>query len=101
MKCHSIRNQHVDIPSPHGQSRGRPREPPMWTRALLFVLFSAGPALTAPTGSLPGTKPLEWDDDLAVRMMDGLHRFVERKIESSVGRRLEYWKREFASREAY
>ena len=55
------------------------------------VLKCSGLALAAPVAAaeaLPGTQPLTWDGDLSVRMMDGAHRFVERKIAESVkGRR--------------
>ena len=34
-------------------------------------------------------------------MLDGLHRFVERKIDESVGARAKLWKRDPSSREAY
>ena len=50
---------------------------------------------------LPNTQPLTWDDDLADRMMDGLHRFVERKIEHAVANRKQYWKWDTSSPEAY
>ena len=51
--------------------------------------------------TLPGTQPLTWDGDLSVRMMDGAHRFVERKIEESIQTRQRYWNRDFTSRQAY
>ena len=41
----------------------------------------------APAGqvhSLPGAQPLTWEGDLSERMMDGAHRFVERKIDSAI-----------------
>src|SRR6266571_2007016 len=31
-----------------------------------------------PIRSMPGTQPLTWDGDLAERMMDGAHKYVER-----------------------
>ncbi len=37
--------------------------------------------------TLPGTAPLDWQGDLSARMMDGAHRFIERKIAQSRGRR--------------
>lgn len=61
--------------------------------------------LTCQTGwsqVLPGTVNLEWDDeDLSVRLMDGAHRFVERKIEESEPKRARFWARDFSSVEAY
>ena len=58
----------------------------------------------APAGqshSLPGTQPLTWEGDLSERMMDGAHRFVERKIDEAIRGREKYWTRDFSSREAY
>ena len=50
---------------------------------------------------LPSTQPLTWDGDLDVRMMDGAHRFVERKIAESVSGRAKFWKRDSSSPAAY
>lgn len=50
---------------------------------------------------LPGTKPLIWDGDLSVRMLDGAHKFIEEKINESIGNRLKSWNRDFSSKEAY
>ena len=60
-----------------------------------FVMAGDAPA------QLPETQPLTWDDDLADRMMDGLHRFVDRKIEHAVANRQQFWKRDTSSPEAY
>lgn len=60
-----------------------------------FVMAGDAPA------QLPNTQPLTWDDDLADRMMDGLHRFVERKIEHAVANRQQFWKRDTSSPDAY
>jgi dienelactone hydrolase len=51
--------------------------------------------------TLAGTQPLTWQDDLSVRMMDGAHRFVERKIEESVATRRRHWHRDLSSAAAY
>src|SRR6266566_2086430 len=58
-------------------------------------------AATPPTRALPGTQPLTWDGDLAERMMDGAHKYVERIIMESVEARRKYWKRDLSSRAAY
>lgn len=50
---------------------------------------------------MPGTKPLTLEGDLSVLMMDGAHRFIERKITESTGYRTKYWNRNLASSEAY
>jgi dienelactone hydrolase len=51
--------------------------------------------------SLPDTEPLVWEGDLADRMMDGLHRFVEKKIEKAIDTRGLLWQRDASSPEAY
>lgn len=68
-----------------------------------FCLCLCVPILAAaePPAQFPNTQPLTWDDDLADRMMDGLHRFVERKIEHAVANRQQFWKRDTSSPEAY
>ena len=57
----------------------------------LAVLFAA-PGADAAADSLGG-EPLVWDGDLSVRMMDGLHSFVERKITESIAHRPQLWQR--------
>lgn len=46
-------------------------------------------------------QPLTWEGDLSARMMDGAHRFVDRKIAEALAQRPKYWKRDFSSPEAY
>ena len=50
---------------------------------------------------LPDTEPLTWEGDLADRMMDGLHTFVERKIASAIDARGLLWQRDASSPETY
>lgn len=49
----------------------------------------------------PGTKQLTLKGDLSVHMLDGTHRFIERKIQNSIEERTKLWKRDFSSRKAY
>jgi dienelactone hydrolase len=51
--------------------------------------------------TLPATAALTWQGDLSERMMDGAHRFVERKLDESVENRQQYWRRDFTTRQAY
>ncbi len=52
--------------------------------------------------SLPGTGEITWSEpDLSSRLMDGAHRFVERKIAEAPARRSAYWNRDFSSTAAY
>lgn len=48
-----------------------------------------------------GTKQLTLEGDLSVRMLDGAHKFIERKIDESVSNREKLWKRDLSSADAY
>lgn len=66
------------------------------------ALWFASPLPAEAVETLPGTRPLEsQEEDLSAAMMDGAHRFVERKIAESIERRTAHWKRDFSSPEAY
>jgi len=54
-----------------------------------------------PLPGLPGTSLLTWTGDLSVKMMDGAHRYAERKISESVETRQRHWNRDFSSSAAY
>ena len=69
------------------------------TCILALCIGAVAPAQQVHT--LPGTELLTWQGDLSERMMDGAHRFVERKIDESIGNRQRYWNRDFTSRPAY
>src|SRR4051812_38508400 len=69
------------------------------TCILALCIGALAPA--QPLQTLPGTEPLSWQGDLSERMMDGAHRFVERKLDESLESRQRYWKRDFSSRQAY
>ena len=72
-----------------------------------FLMGLAGvglPASAQDKESLPGTQPFRGpadDGKMADALMNGAHRFVERKIEESFKTRRRHWKRDFASPEAY
>lgn len=77
-------------------------------KTIIVVLLSISMAVcadvmleAAPPGSLPGTELLEWEDDIASRLVAGADRFLLRKIEGSVGPRSVHWERDFRSRAAY
>ena len=58
----------------------------------------------AASQSLPGTAPWEdrgSTDEAAAAMVEGLHRFLDRRTESSVGRRARHWDRDVSSPGAY
>lgn len=55
----------------------------------------------SPPAVLPGTEPLQQAGDLAKVMLEGLHKFLDRKLAESVQRRPRYWQRDFSSPSAY
>ncbi len=58
--------------------------------------------LTGRAAPLPQTAALDWPEaDLSTRLMDGAHRFVEKKIDDSVAKRTALWARDFSSAGAY
>jgi dienelactone hydrolase len=65
---------------------------------LILLFFCISQAYSQ---QLPGTAPLAEDGDRSIQMLDGAHRFIERKIDESVAGRAKYWKRDFSSRSAY
>ncbi|MCC6858690.1 MAG: dienelactone hydrolase family protein [Bryobacterales bacterium] len=71
-----------------------------FSRWLVIAAAAARLAAQAPD-RLPGTSLLDWQGELDLRMMEGAHRFVERKIAESVETRQRHWKRDLSSREAY
>ena len=72
---------------------------------LVVVLAGAGAGVAAESGDppdvLPGSTKLDWSDDIASRMVDGIDRFLLREIELSVERRAAYWHRDQSSVAAY
>jgi dienelactone hydrolase len=69
--------------------------------AAMFLLPTGHPLHAEDIVALPDTEPLNWQGDLSVRMMDGCHRFIERKIDESIDKRPQFWHRDFSSPEAY
>ncbi len=65
------------------------------------LLLACVPAVAGPVETLPDTKPMTDQGDMSQAMLDGLHRFVERKIDESVEARSKLWKRDTSSKEAY
>lgn len=61
-------------------------------------LFLSTCALAEP---IPNTASLEWEGDLAARMVAGIDAYLDRETEASVERRAQYWNRDFSSPEAY
>src|SRR5687768_15265941 len=71
-------------------------------RMLCGIILSCAAALAAEPAQMPQTRPLDWaESDLSSRLMDGAHKFVERKIAEAAGKRGQFWKYDFSSPAAY
>jgi dienelactone hydrolase len=66
-----------------------------------ILLLACLPAFADPADTLPDTRPLTEEGDLSRKMLDGAHRFLERKIDASVKSRERLWRRDPSSRERY
>ena len=51
--------------------------------------------------TLENTQPLDWQGPLDEKMLDGLHVFIDRKLDESIETRSRYWSRDFSSTAAY
>jgi dienelactone hydrolase len=72
-------------------------------RCLALTLIFSWPYFAAAEEipHLPGSEPLDWQGDLADKMMEGLHTFIEGKIDQSIEKRPQHWKRDCSSPAAY
>ncbi len=71
-------------------------------RNLLAILPLISPVFAGQTDqTVPGTALLDWQGDLAVRNVDGIHRFLDQASANSVARRQRHWNRDFATAAAY
>src|SRR5437660_397625 len=66
--------------------------------ALVVVCFAVTPL---PAESLPGTKPLTTEGDLAAQMVAGIDKYLMRELAASVEKRKALWKPDYSSPEAY
>ena len=69
--------------------------------ALLHLGLSCIAAPAQDAGPLPGTEALTATGNMSERMLDGFDRFLDRTLLDSVQNRQQFWKRDFASPEAY
>ena len=51
--------------------------------------------------SLTGTEPLQWEGDIAARLVEGVDAFLTRELGASVERRAAHWARDLSSAAAY
>ena len=67
----------------------------------LLLLVQGGWLSSLRAQTLPGTLPLEMNGDLASELVDGVDRFLLRKLNDSIGTREAFWERDLSSPEAY
>src|ERR1035438_4107594 len=58
-------------------------------------------ALPPPPAQVPGTAPLTMEGDVAVQMVEGMRRYLDRLTAASVETRAALWNRDYSSRAAY
>ena len=87
----------ADIGATCGRSLGRAIA--VTIVSLSFVPFAAWSLEKIQT--LAGTQPLEWPDNLSVRIVTEAHSYLDRKLCESVAAREKLWNRDFSSKEAY
>lgn len=67
----------------------------------ILVLTLSGPLAYAVESPLPETLPLDWEGDLALRMVNALHEFLDRELAATTAGREEKWRRNYSSSDAY
>ncbi len=70
-------------------------------RALSLVVFLILTPLSIAQTNLPGTKPLTIKGDIAARMVEGIDRYLNKKLKESLTNRKKYWQLDFTSKKAY
>lgn len=73
----------------------------MWGKIAAWCWIALLVPVAAAQQTLPDTQLLDWTDDLAVRIVDEAHRFLDRKLAESIPLREKLWKLDFSSPEAY
>ena len=69
-------------------------------RISVLAVLAAGWSLPGQQ-PLPGTAPLAEPGDLAAKMVDGIHAYLDRATADSVGQRERHWRRDYSSAAAY
>jgi dienelactone hydrolase len=68
---------------------------------ITFSVYVFMSALMAAAEPLPGTEPLEWEGDLAARMVEGIDQYLIQAIEENRGQRAEMWEGGISSEGGY
>lgn len=74
---------------------------PRLLAAALCLLSVASTALAADPQPYPGTAPLTIEGDIASHLVDGVDKFLLKKLDESTAARAKHWQRDTSSREAY
>jgi dienelactone hydrolase len=84
----------------HHKSSPRAEQISMHVLSLVLSALLNLAAADAPT-PLAGTKPLTWNGDIPLRMVDDLHAFLDRETVASIERRARHWDRQQTGEEAF
>ena len=83
-------------------AQGRWLRPFSFTAALLILFSSPQGALTEPSKKpLPGTAPLTLEGDIALGLVNGVHRFVDAQGDDAISKRAEAFKRDTSTPRAF
>jgi hypothetical protein len=68
---------------------------------MLFATIPSTDVQAQEPNALPGTKSLTLEDDIASALVEGVDRFLIKKLKDSIQAREQHWSRDFSSIEAY
>lgn len=68
---------------------------------ICWAILGSHAIAAEPANTLPNTQPLTIEGDIASHLVDGVDRFLLRKLDESVAKRESHWHRDFSSPEAY
>jgi len=73
----------------------------MYLIVVLLILISSPVYGQSSEKALAGTQLLNDAGDLSIKMVDGLHRFLDRALSESIAKRQRHWNRDYSSADAY
>jgi dienelactone hydrolase len=92
------------VPSVAGaniRSGGTGMQAGIWVGVGLLMALACAAGAQDTEKTLPGSRPLTWEGDLAARMVAGVDAYLTRETEASVRTRVALWRRDTTSPAAY
>ncbi|MCS7304606.1 MAG: dienelactone hydrolase family protein [Thermoguttaceae bacterium] len=96
-----ISEKHLAAKPESAAAKPQPAVPKVPLTAQEPRLASEEPQPVQDRTPLEGTQPLELEGDIAFTMIDGIDRFLLRKIDQAAEKRETFWRRDYSSPEAY